>query len=112
MVAEGDLVGVWATYEGTQQGPIGPLPASDGKTRFDFGAMFRMADSKIAEWWVTWDNMTICGNSAICRVFETGATRGARSAPPPTNARDPYCYQGGCAHSSPRTDPSIVGTPQ
>jgi steroid delta-isomerase-like uncharacterized protein len=59
MVAEGDLVGVWATYEGTQQGPIGPLPASDGKTRFDFGAMFRMADGKIAEWWVTWDNMTI-----------------------------------------------------
>jgi predicted ester cyclase len=21
--------------------------------------MFRMADGKIAEWWVTWDNMTI-----------------------------------------------------
>jgi hypothetical protein len=38
LVAEGDLVAVWTTYEGTQQGPMGP---------------------KIAEWWVTWDNMTI-----------------------------------------------------
>src|SRR5690349_6481705 len=27
MAAEGDLVGIWATYEGTQRGPIGPLPA-------------------------------------------------------------------------------------
>jgi steroid delta-isomerase-like uncharacterized protein len=59
MVAEGALVGVWATYEGTQRGPIGPPPASGAKTQFDFGAVFRMADGKIGEWWVTWDNMTI-----------------------------------------------------
>jgi len=59
MVAENDLVGAWVTYEGTQQGPIGPLPASGARTNFDFGAMFRMVDGKIAEWWVTWDNMTI-----------------------------------------------------
>ena len=59
MVAEGDLVGVWGTYEGTQRGPIGPLPASGARTHFDFGAVFRMADGKIAEWWITWDNMTI-----------------------------------------------------
>ena len=26
--AEGDWVGVWCTYEGTQRGPIGLLPAS------------------------------------------------------------------------------------
>ena len=38
LVAEGNLVAAWTTYEGTQQGPMGP---------------------KIAEWWVTWDNMTI-----------------------------------------------------
>src|SRR5215472_15246529 len=59
MVAEGDLVGVWATYEGTQQGSIGPLPASGSKAKFDFGAVFRIDDGKIAEWWITWDNMTI-----------------------------------------------------
>jgi steroid delta-isomerase-like uncharacterized protein len=59
MVAEGDLVGVWGTYEGTQRGSLGPLPASGARTHFDFGAVFRMADGKIAEWWITWDNMTI-----------------------------------------------------
>lgn len=59
MVAEGDFVGVWATYEGTQRGPLGPLPASGARTQFDFAAVFRMADGKIAEWWVTWDNVTI-----------------------------------------------------
>ena len=59
MVGEGNLVGVWGTYEGTQHGAIGPLPASGAKTQFDFGAVFRMADGKIAEWWITWDNVTI-----------------------------------------------------
>ena len=57
--AEGDLVGAWCTYEGTQQGPIGPLPASGRKVKFDWAAMFRMEDGKIAEWWVTWDNIAI-----------------------------------------------------
>ena len=59
LVAEGDFVGVWGTYEGAQRGQIGPLPASGARTHFDFGAVFRMADGKIAEWWITWDNMTI-----------------------------------------------------
>ncbi len=59
MVAEGDLVGLWATYEGTQRGPMGPLPATGAKATFEFSAMFRMADGRIAEWWVTWDNMAI-----------------------------------------------------
>jgi SnoaL-like polyketide cyclase len=39
--------------------PISPLPASGARTQFDFGAVFRMADGKIAEWWITWDNMTV-----------------------------------------------------
>jgi steroid delta-isomerase-like uncharacterized protein len=59
MVAEGNLVGVWGTYEGTQRGPIGQLPSSGARTHFNFGAVFRMADGKIAEWWITWDNVTI-----------------------------------------------------
>jgi steroid delta-isomerase-like uncharacterized protein len=59
MVAEGDFVGIWGTYEGTQRGPIGALPASGSRAQFDFGAVIRMANGKIAEWWITWDNMTI-----------------------------------------------------
>jgi steroid delta-isomerase-like uncharacterized protein len=59
LVAEGNLVAAWATYEGTQQGSIGPLPPSGARAQFDFGAVFRIARGKIAEWWVTWDNMTV-----------------------------------------------------
>jgi steroid delta-isomerase-like uncharacterized protein len=59
LVAEGNLVAAWTTYEGTQQGQMGPFPPSGRKVQFDFGAVFRIDDGKIAEWWVTWDNLTI-----------------------------------------------------
>jgi predicted ester cyclase len=59
LVAEGNLIAAWTTYEGTQQGPMGPFPPSGRKAKFDFGAVFRIEGGKIAEWWVTWDNMTI-----------------------------------------------------
>jgi steroid delta-isomerase-like uncharacterized protein len=59
LLAEGDLVATWTTYEGTQTGPMGPFPPSNRKVHFDFGAVFRMENGKIAEWWMTWDNMTI-----------------------------------------------------
>jgi predicted ester cyclase len=59
ILAEGDWVAVWATYEGTQRGPMGPFPPSGKKVRFDFGAFLRMEKGKIAELWVTWDNMAI-----------------------------------------------------
>lgn len=56
-VAEGDLVAAWATYEGTQKGPIRPSPPTGMKAKFDFAAIFRMENGRIAEWWVTWDNL-------------------------------------------------------
>ncbi len=59
LIAEEDLVAAWTTYEGTQQGPMGPFPPSGRKAKFDFGAVFRIEGGKIAEWWVTWDNVTI-----------------------------------------------------
>ena len=31
LIAEGNLVAVWATYEGTQQGSMGPFPPSGRK---------------------------------------------------------------------------------
>lgn len=55
-MAEGDLVAVWATYEGTQKGPMGPFPASGRRMQLDFGAFLRLEKGKIAEMWVTWDN--------------------------------------------------------
>jgi steroid delta-isomerase-like uncharacterized protein len=59
LVAEGNLVALWVTYEGTQRGTMGPFPPSGARAQFDFGAVFRMEGGKIAEWWVTWDNMTV-----------------------------------------------------
>ena len=59
LVAERNLVAAWTTYEGTQQGPMGPFAPSGRKAQFDFGAVFRIEDGNIAEWWVTWHNMTI-----------------------------------------------------
>src|SRR5215472_9498852 len=70
LVAEENLVAAWATYEGAQQGPMGPFPPSGRKAQFDFGAVFRIEGGKIAEWWVTWDNMTIFRRSATFRVDE------------------------------------------
>lgn len=61
LVVEGDRVGFWATYEGTQTGPLGPLPPTGQRTSFDFAGIARMEDGKIAEFWITWDNMTILG---------------------------------------------------
>jgi predicted ester cyclase len=45
--------------EGTQLGPMGPFPPSGKKVQFDFGAILRVENGKLAELWVTWDNMTV-----------------------------------------------------
>ena len=39
LLAEGNLVAAWTTYEGTQQGTMGPFPPSGRKAQFDFGAV-------------------------------------------------------------------------
>lgn len=57
MLAEGDLVAVWVTYDGTQRGQMGPFPPSGKKMQVDFGAVLRVENGKIAEMWVTWDNL-------------------------------------------------------
>lgn len=61
IVVEGDMVGMWATYQGTQTGPLGPFPPSGKRAEFNFGGIVRIEDDKIAELWLTWDNMTILG---------------------------------------------------
>ncbi|MCB9837708.1 MAG: ester cyclase [Phycisphaeraceae bacterium] len=58
LVAEGDRVGLFGHFVGTQRGPMGPFPASDRRMDIDFGGVFRIEDGRIAEIWVTWDNLT------------------------------------------------------
>jgi predicted ester cyclase len=68
IVAERDLVAIWITYTGTQQGQMGPFPPSGKRMQVDFGAILRVEDGKIAEMWVTWDNM-----AALAQLGHLGA---------------------------------------
>jgi steroid delta-isomerase-like uncharacterized protein len=49
MVQEDDLVSVWVTYTGTQQGDFAGVPASGRKVRFAAWDLVRVRDGKIAE---------------------------------------------------------------
>ena len=57
MVAEGDRVAVFGTYEATQAGPFGPYPGTGKRFCVDFAGIFRIENDKVAEIWVTWDNL-------------------------------------------------------
>jgi len=57
IAAEGDLVAFYMTYSGTQEGPMGGFPATGKKMSLECAGFHRMVDGKIAETWVTWDNL-------------------------------------------------------
>lgn len=57
MVAEGDWVAVWANYSGTQDGPLGPFPASGNPVDLEFAGFLRIEDGMIAEIRAVWDNV-------------------------------------------------------
>ena len=47
----------WLKYEGTQKGQMGPFPPSNKKMQLDIGGIFRIQNGKLAELWITWDNL-------------------------------------------------------
>jgi predicted ester cyclase len=57
LVAEGDLVAFWMTYEGTQTGQMGQFPPSNKFAKLDVSGIHRLENGKIVETWVTWDNI-------------------------------------------------------
>ena len=59
LVAEKNMVAFYATYKGTQTGQMGPFPPSGKKASLDFAGVHRIEEGKIAETWITWDNLTI-----------------------------------------------------
>jgi steroid delta-isomerase-like uncharacterized protein len=59
IAAEGDLVAVWGTFIGTHQAPMGPYPATGKRVESETFAFFRLEEGKIAESWVTWDNVAL-----------------------------------------------------
>jgi len=58
LIAEGDMVVGYFTYSGTQEGAMGPFPATGKKADLKYLGILRIEDGKIAEMWVEWDNMT------------------------------------------------------
>jgi len=57
ILAEGDLLALWITYVGTQRGQMGPFPPTGKQMQLDCGILLRIENGKIAEMWVTWDNL-------------------------------------------------------
>ncbi len=59
VIAEGDLVAVYATYVGTHEAPMGDIPATGKVMESETFGVFRIENGKIAEAWVTWDNLAV-----------------------------------------------------
>lgn len=57
MIARGDRVAYVSTMTGTQTGPMGKLPASGKSFTLVNIIIQRLKDGKIAETWVSWDNV-------------------------------------------------------
>ncbi len=56
-VGEGDFVAAYLTVRGTQKGPMGPFPPTGKVMDCKVVGIHRFENGKIAESWVTWDNM-------------------------------------------------------
>ena len=61
------------TYEGTQAEQMGPFPPSGRKVRVDVGAVLRVENGKLAELWITWDNMTVLSQLGHLPAVPTAA---------------------------------------
>jgi len=59
LIAEGDKVAAYATYSGTQTGPLGDLPPKGKFMESNFITIFRVENNRIAEVWVEWDNLAM-----------------------------------------------------
>lgn len=57
VVAEGNFVAFHGTYVATQKGPMGPFPPSNRQMSVEFAGVQRFKNGKVAEMWVTWDNL-------------------------------------------------------
>jgi len=59
IIAENDMVAYVTKMTGTQTGPMGELPASGKEFALTNIVIHRIEDSKIAETWVSWDNVAM-----------------------------------------------------
>jgi ketosteroid isomerase-like protein len=57
LVAEGDFVAWRSRGSGTQQGALGPFPATNCRMEIAIIGMHRFAGGLVAETWTSWDNL-------------------------------------------------------
>jgi len=57
LVAEGDFVAWRWRGQGTQDGPLGPFPATHGRMEITIIGMHRFEGALVAETWTSWDNV-------------------------------------------------------
>ena len=57
MIAQGDKVAYVSTMKGIQTGPMGDLPATGKEFTLVNIIIQRLEDGKVAETWVSWDNV-------------------------------------------------------
>ena len=57
MIAQGDKVAYVSTMKGIQTGPMGDLPATGKEFTLVNIVIQRLEDGKVAETWVSWDNV-------------------------------------------------------
>ena len=72
LVAEGDRVAFWGTFSGNQEGPMGPFPPTGKRLESEIGGMFRIEAGRIAELWVTWDNLSGLAHLGLFPPPESG----------------------------------------
>ncbi len=65
LIAEDGLVAIYGTYSGIHTGQMGPFAATGKRMSSDYAGYHRMENGKIAETWVTWDNMAIFSQLGI-----------------------------------------------
>lgn len=58
MIAEGNLVAFIGSFSAKHTGPMGPFPATGKEIISEFAGYHRIANGKIVETWVTWDNLS------------------------------------------------------
>ena len=59
IIAEGNMIAGFFTFTATQEGAMGPFPATGKKVELGYLSMMRLEGGKIAEMWIEWDNLAI-----------------------------------------------------
>ena len=64
-VADGEHVAALVRLSGTHRGAFGPIPATGRAIETEFLSILRIADGRIAEMWVEWDNLAILAQLGV-----------------------------------------------